>query len=363
MKELIKHFPYGVIFPIVVLLAMLVAIAMFFTGKGEDVFEREGHKITQTMELRGNWLGMKLTSLDSPTARRLGVPPSVRKGVMVVELQEARDGWRPRQAGVLPGDVIVAVDGKKVRDLADLYDASRNLDVGSAVLLDIRRWGQPMTLVLPAVYAAPPVAGPPEAWQGVQPPPATAQGANAGAAQLAAWAPGSQCYQCPHFYCRVHNQVFPQGAVHPNYRCPIGNCPLNALYAAPGVQPGPVTAQGPNGGAAQPAAWAPGSQSYQCPHFYCRAHNQVFPQGAVHPHYRCPVGNCPLCPLYVGPGVQAVAMATQGANAGAAQPAAWVPGDRGAQFYCPLHNRTWLEEAVRPHYRCLIGNCPLNRVR
>lgn len=217
--RLIKHFSSGSTFVFLVVLALLVVGAMFFGDKGADFLGGNKRKATQSMELQGNWLGMRLASLDSPTARSLGVPPSAR-GVTVVEL-DGTNGWRARQAGVMPGDVIVAVDGEKVRDLADLYDVSRNVEVASAVMLDVRRGGLPMTLALPAAYAAPAVGGQPQAWQGGQPVPMATQGADAGGAQPVAWAPW--------YNCAVHNRAWPQGAVHPHYRCLIGNCPLNRV--------------------------------------------------------------------------------------------------------------------------------------
>ena len=134
------------------------------------------------MELRGSWLGMKLAALDSPTAQHLGIPPAA-EGVIVAEITEA-DGWRVRQAGAMEGDIIVAVDGHTIRDLADLYDVSRKLDVGVAVLLDIRRWGQPMTLVLPALVAQPVAANPAQFGLAGQPATAMAPGANAAWVQL-----------------------------------------------------------------------------------------------------------------------------------------------------------------------------------
>ncbi len=144
-----KRFSYGAIFVLGVALFLIIAGAMFFAYVVDDFFDHSAPKTTQVMELRGDWLGMKLTSLDSPTAQRMGIPPSL-SGVMIVEIAE-KNGWRALQAGAMEGDVIAAVEGKKVRDLADLYDASRNIDVGKAVLLDVRRWGQPMTRVLPAL--------------------------------------------------------------------------------------------------------------------------------------------------------------------------------------------------------------------
>lgn len=208
----------GTAFGVVVLLAVVALGAMFFADDGEELFSRERHKVTQAMELRGEWLGMKLASLDSPSARRRGVPPSER-GVLVLELSE-RKGWRVRQAGVLSGDVVEGLNGNEIRDMADLFKISRKVDVGSAVTLDIRRWGQPMTLVLPAVFTAPPVAGRTR----------TAQGANAGAAQAGAeQAARIQRRQGPQFYCPQHNKLWSKDAVHPNYRCPLGNGLLNRV--------------------------------------------------------------------------------------------------------------------------------------
>jgi hypothetical protein len=217
-----KRFSYGAILALAVLLFLLIAGAMFFADEVDDFFDHREPKTTQVMELRGSWLGMKLSSLDSPTAQRLGIPPSA-KGVMVVEIEE-RNGWRALQAGVMEGDVLTAVDGQDVRDLADLYDVSRDVDVGSAVLLDIRRWGQPMTLVLPALHAPPPVAAQWQPGQVGQAAPAVTPGANAAGAQLVGWAPGSQGAQ---FYCPIHDRMWQQNAVHPHYRCPLGGCPLS----------------------------------------------------------------------------------------------------------------------------------------
>jgi len=267
-KSSIKYFFYIVFFALVVLLILLTAGAMFFTDDKADMVANRIHKYTETMEIHGNWLGMKLVSFDSHKARRLGVPSSLH-GVVVVGIQE-RNGWRARQAGVQEDDIITGVNGKKIRDMADMFDASRKLDVASPVALEVLRWGQPLTLVLPA--AAPPFEGTPQVGQGNRPATRISRGENQGAAQ-----PGAN--QSPQFYCPQHNGVWPQSAVHPKYRCPIGNCPL---IRVPKKE---------NPGAIQAGALAPKNQ---VPQFYCPQHNGVWPQSAVHPHYRCPVGNCPL---------------------------------------------------------------------
>ena len=215
----IKRFSRGAVHAFVVALVLLIVGAMFFADEVEEFLDHREPKTTQVMELRGSWLGMKLTS---PTAQRLGIPPSA-KGVMVVEIMEM-NGWRARQAGIMESDVIVAVDGQDVRDLADLYDISRKVNVGDAVLLEVRRWGQLVTLVLPALHTPLPGAAQLQPGQVGQAAPGMAPGTNAAAGQPVAWAPGGQGGQ---FYCPTHNRMWPQTAVHPNYRCPLGNCPLS----------------------------------------------------------------------------------------------------------------------------------------
>lgn len=223
-KKWIKYFSYGVASTFVVLLILLAAGAMFFTDDKADMIANRIHQAIEPMEIHGNWLGMKLTALNSHNADRLGVPSSLR-GVVVGEVDE-RNGWRARQAGVQEDDIIVGVNGKDVRDMADMYDVSRKLDVGSPVLLNILRWGQPMTLVLPAQYAVPPDGGPPQARRGDPTPRREPWRENPDAVQPGTLVHG---YQGPLFHCPQHNKMWPQNAVHPNYRCPIGNGPLNRV--------------------------------------------------------------------------------------------------------------------------------------
>ncbi len=229
----IKRLSYGAIFVLAVVLVLLIAGAMFFADKVDDYFDGHGKtETTQVMELQGSWLGMKLSSLDTPTAQRLGIPASA-KGVMITEIEE-RIGWRVRQAGAMEGDVIVAVEGQTVRNLADVYEVSRNVNVAGVVLLDIRRWGQLMTLALPALQAPPPVAPQWQPGQVGQIPPATIPGANPATGQPVAWplqgAPGAQfCPPGARFCCPIHNRTWSQNEVSPQYRCPLCNCPLNRV--------------------------------------------------------------------------------------------------------------------------------------
>ncbi len=143
-----------------------------------------------------------------------------------------------RQAGAMEGDVIVAVAGQNVRNLSDMYDVSRYVEVTGVVTMDIRRWGQVMTLVLPALQAQPAMiqganaaGAQPVAWiqgpQGAQFYCPRITGANATAIQPVAWP--SQAMPGAQFCCPYHNRVWSQNEVYPQFRCPICNCPLNRV--------------------------------------------------------------------------------------------------------------------------------------
>jgi hypothetical protein len=53
------------------------------------------------------------------------------------------------QVGLLPGDVIVKVDGTATQNLAELYTLTTRLNVARPLPLEIMRQGQTMMVVLP----------------------------------------------------------------------------------------------------------------------------------------------------------------------------------------------------------------------
>ncbi len=101
----------------------------------------------QSMELRGNWLGMSLAAANSPAAWQLGVPRGM-DGIAVVEVSPGPDP-RAIQAGLAPGDVIQAVNAKGVDSLSELFTVTTRLDGAQPVQLQIRRQGMPMNLTVP----------------------------------------------------------------------------------------------------------------------------------------------------------------------------------------------------------------------
>lgn len=136
----------------VLVVAAVTLIAAVAVGSGWWN-RQQGAGSTQPMELRGHWLGMRLAGTDSASARQLGIPPSV-KGVVVAEIGQGLDS-RALQSGLVPGDVMIRIDGRDVESLSDLYTLSTKLDIARPLVLDILRRGQPLSLLIPPPVETP----------------------------------------------------------------------------------------------------------------------------------------------------------------------------------------------------------------
>lgn len=207
---------------LVAVAAILAGAAMFLVDQGEEtshLYQELRGKSSKSqsqnqwmetagngVELRGHWLGMSITNLDSPSAQRLGLM-GLENGAAVVGV-DAGEGQRAAAAGIHAGDVLVGVDGKPVKNLADLYDLSGKLPADSPLLVDVARHGQVVTLVVP----------PAERNAGVQ--------AGFG----------------PQFYCPRDGILVPAQSVSGAATCPRCGGPLHLYHAGP-QQPGPWAAR------------------------------------------------------------------------------------------------------------------------
>ncbi len=82
------------------------------------------------------WLGVVGYDVDRRVANYYGLP--VSQGVFLVELSE---GSPAVAAGLRVGDVITALDGKPVTEVADLVEALRGRKIGDSVEVDVERQG------------------------------------------------------------------------------------------------------------------------------------------------------------------------------------------------------------------------------
>lgn len=209
----------GLTIVLAALLASLVAAGFLFGDDVDDLFDSDGGLLVERVQIQGYWMGMKLGPADESTAGT--------SGVTVLDISETY-GWRARQAGILPGDVLMSVNGKKVSTLADLDAAAKKAKSSSGLPVELQRWGQPLSVVIP------PMA---QFQQPVQPGPAAVPPPVVAAPQPgipAVWAPpyaqpavAPAPQNQPLFYCPQHRVTFSQQNVTPNYRCPIGGGPLS----------------------------------------------------------------------------------------------------------------------------------------
>jgi serine protease Do len=88
------------------------------------------------------YLGVSMTDLDARIRRYLELPEEVQ-GVVITGL--ARGGPAAR-AGLAPGDLVTAVDGRPVESARDLQERVRDARVGDTLVLSIYRQGKELRL-------------------------------------------------------------------------------------------------------------------------------------------------------------------------------------------------------------------------
>jgi serine protease Do len=95
---------------------------------------------------RGTIDSVSLDHLTPRVAEELGAPDS--NGALVVRMQRASEAY---QAGIRPGDVIVAFNGKPVTDPSQLYRLVADAKIGSTATLGVLRNGRRLEVKVPIV--------------------------------------------------------------------------------------------------------------------------------------------------------------------------------------------------------------------
>ena len=91
-------------------------------------------------ETRRGWLGVRIQSVDDAIAESLGL--GTARGALIAGVD---DKGPAKPAGLMPGDVIVTVDGKDIKESRDLPRLVASMAVGKEVQLVIVRKGQQLT--------------------------------------------------------------------------------------------------------------------------------------------------------------------------------------------------------------------------
>lgn len=99
--------------------------------------------------IRG-WLGLEVTQLNSELAARLGIRKT--SGVLITSIYR---GGPAQLAGLLPGDIILSIDNKKIEDGREGLLEVANLSPGKSVLVEVVRYDH--SLIVPIIVGARPI--------------------------------------------------------------------------------------------------------------------------------------------------------------------------------------------------------------
>ncbi len=134
------------IIPVLVAAIILLILIALISGDGDHPPQGAEAAIMQNSNgqiANKDWLSIEVTQLNKKTARKYNVPAGTR-GVMVEEIKGARDVTMK----LCEGDVICAINGKRIKSVRDFRVTSRSFDPIAGVFMDITRNGNQMYVTL-----------------------------------------------------------------------------------------------------------------------------------------------------------------------------------------------------------------------
>ncbi len=99
-------------------------------------------QLIATGSVKHGTLGAQVQTLTAEIARMLGVKAD-QQGAVITQVRSESPA---AAAGLLPGDVIVAANGKAVHSEDDVYNAEGIAPIGTAIELKLLREGKPLTV-------------------------------------------------------------------------------------------------------------------------------------------------------------------------------------------------------------------------
>ena len=109
-----------------------------YQGVGFTIPINQAKRIAQKLIRGGSvtrgWMGVKVQDLSPDDARKLNLEEGVGASVEGVFL-----GGPAKQAGLLPGDILVSINGKAVHGSDDIPNAVAEMEPGTVVKLELRR--------------------------------------------------------------------------------------------------------------------------------------------------------------------------------------------------------------------------------
>jgi Do/DeqQ family serine protease len=101
-----------------------------------------GEQPVPQQEASAEWEGMRIATLDDTLARQYDIAAG-EKGCVVVNIDE---GTIAEDIGSMPGDLIVAVNGKAIATIADFQAAIKKVRLSAGVVFDVNRQGRMLYL-------------------------------------------------------------------------------------------------------------------------------------------------------------------------------------------------------------------------
>lgn len=95
--------------------------------------------------VKRGYLGLRTQPVDVPDAARQALKREQAHGLLVLWLEE---GGPAEKAGLLVGDILVAVSGQPVGDADDLFAALGSDTVGQSIAVEVLRGGRPETVAV-----------------------------------------------------------------------------------------------------------------------------------------------------------------------------------------------------------------------
>src|SRR5215216_4912985 len=106
---------------------------------------RVADALTKHGTVKRGYLGVRTQPVDVSDAARQALQREQSHGLLVLWLEE---GGPAEKAGLLVGDIVVAVSGQPVGDADDLFAALGGDTVGKAVAVEVLRGGRPETVTV-----------------------------------------------------------------------------------------------------------------------------------------------------------------------------------------------------------------------
>lgn len=93
--------------------------------------------------VKRGYLGVRTQPVDVPEAARAALKREQSHGLLVLWLEESGPA---EKAGLLVGDILVAISGQAVGDADDLFAALNSETVGKSIAVEVLRGGRPETI-------------------------------------------------------------------------------------------------------------------------------------------------------------------------------------------------------------------------